>query len=186
MQEQGGKKVKFVAVEKAQWREVREIYLEAFPKRERKPFPILRWSARRGKVKVLAAVEDGVLQGFTAVIPWRDMVMVDYLAVSGSTRGKGTGSRIMGEVCRQYAGKRVVLLIERLDDRADNREQRIARRRFYYNNGFTSAGIFIQGAGGDMEVLTSGGPVSPEEYLGLQKYALGGLLFRLSGIRVTN
>ena len=63
--------MKFVAVEKAQWREVREIYLEAFPKRERKPFPILRWSARRGKVKVLAAVEDGVLQGFTAVIPWR-------------------------------------------------------------------------------------------------------------------
>lgn len=176
--------MKLMEVQKEQWGEIREIYLEAFPKRERKPFPVLRRSVRRGKMKVLAAVEDGVLQGFTAVIPWRDMVMVDYLAVSHKTRGKGTGSRIMQEVCRQYAGKRVVLLIERLDDQADNSEQRIARRRFYFNNGFTSAEIFTQGGGGEMEVLAHGGTVSPQEYLGLQKYALGKLLFCLSGIKI--
>ena len=176
--------MKLMEVQKEQWGEIREIYLEAFPKRERKPFPVLRRSVRRGKMKVLAAVEDGVLQGFTAVIPWRDMVMVDYLAVSHKTRGKGTGSRIMQEVCRQYAGKRVVLLIERLDDQADNSAQRIARRRFYFNNGFTSAEIFTQGGGGEMEVLVHGGTVSPQEYLGLQKYALGKLLFCLSGIKI--
>lgn len=56
-----------------------------------------------------------------------------------------------------------MLLIERVDDMAENCQQRTARRRFYLKNGFTSSGIFITGAGGDMEVLNYGGTVSQEE-----------------------
>ena len=63
-------------------------------------------------------------------------------------------------------------------------EQRIARRRFYLKNGFTSADIFVEGAGGDMEILNFGGKVSPEDYMRLQKYALGRFLFSLSGMRI--
>ena len=112
------------------------------------------------------------------------MVMVDYLAVSGKIRSKGTGSFIMQEICRYFSDKKVVLLIERLDEGAENQEQRIARRRFYLKNGFTSADIFVEGAGGDMEILNFGGKVSPEDYMRLQKYALGRFLFSLSGMRI--
>lgn len=65
-------------------------------------------------------------------------------------------------------------------------EQRIARRRFYLKNGFQPTGIFIAGAGGDMEIMSRGGPVSPEDYLELQAHALGPILFRLSGIKVVS
>ena len=68
-------------------------------------------------------------------------------------------------------------MIERLDEQADNKEQRIARRKFYLKNGFTSSGIFIKGTSGDMEILNFGEKVSPEEYLILQRYALGKLFF---------
>lgn len=167
-----------------QWKQLEEIYLEAFPKQERKPFGVLKGSVRRGKVRIFPAEENGTLLGFTAVIPFEDMVMVDYLAVSHKARGKGTGSQLMQQVCSHYAGKKVVLLIERLDDQAENAQQRMARRRFYLKNGFASTDLFTTGAGGDMEVLSFGGQVTGDAYLRLQKYALGSLLFRLSGIRL--
>ena len=112
------------------------------------------------------------------------MVMVDYLAVSSKIRSRGTGSRILEHICGQFPDKKIVLLIERVDDMAENCQQRTARRRFYLKNGFTSSGIFITGAGGDMEVLNYGGTVSQEEYMDLQRYALGKLFFCLSRIRL--
>lgn len=120
------------------------------------------------------------------MIPFKNMIMVDYLAVSAKTRSRGTGSRMLQDICQRFSGKKVVLLIERLEDEAENKEQRIARRKFYLKNGFTSSGIFIQGASGAMEVLNYGGMVTPEEYLSLQKYALGALFFRLSKIQLVN
>lgn len=176
--------MRLLQVQKNQWEKVKEIYLEAFPKRERKPFSSLRRSVKCGKVQLLTAVEGNQLFGFTAVIPYKNMVMVDYLAVSGKIRSKGTGSRILQEVCKMFADKKIVLLIEQVDEQADNWQQRIARRRFYVKNGFTSSEIFIDGRSGAMEILNFGGRVTPQEYLSLQKYALGALFFRLSGIRI--
>ena len=112
--------------------------------------------------------------------------MVDYLAVSSRIRSKGTGSYIMQNVCREFSDKKIVLLIERLEDDADNRDQRIARRKFYLKNGFSSSGIFITGASGNMEIMNYGGKVTPEKYMSLQEYALGKLFFKLSNIRILN
>ena len=78
-----------------QWKEVKEIYLEAFPKSERKPFFTIRHSVKKGKSRILTAEENGEIQGFAIVIPYRNMVMVDYLAVSGKIRSRGTGSKII-------------------------------------------------------------------------------------------
>lgn len=178
--------MEFTAAKENQWAQIKEIYLEAFPKRERKPYFTLRRSVKKKQAVVMTAAEGGQLLGFTVLIPYRDMVMVDYLAVSSKIRSKGTGSYIMEQVCKHFADQTVVLLIERLDDLADNRDQRIARRKFYVKNGFTSADIFISGASGDMEILNYGGTVSQEDYMDLQKYALGNLFFKLSKIKIVS
>lgn len=177
--------MEFTFAKENQWAQIKEIYLEAFPKHERKPYFALRHSVKK-KAMVMTATEGDQLLGFTVLIPYQDMVMVDYLAVSSKIRSKGTGSYIMEHVCKDFADKKIVLLIERLDDAADNREQRIARRKFYLKNGFTASNIFITGASGDMEILNCGGMVSSEDYMCLQKYALGNLFFRLSKIRIVN
>lgn len=178
--------MQFIIPEKQQWHEIKKIYLEAFPKRERKPYFMLRHAVRRKKATVMAAVENGQLLGFTALIPYHDMVMVDYLAVSSKIRSNGTGSRLLQNILKQFPDKKIVLLIERPDTAADNTEQRIARRRFYLKNSFVSSDIFITGASGDMEILVCGGTVSCEEYMDMQRYALGGILFRLSHIKISN
>lgn len=112
------------------------------------------------------------------------MVMVDYLAVNSAIRSKGTGSRILQNVCNLYSNKKIVLLIEQIDKMAENNQQRIARRKFYLRNGFTSSDIYISGVSGNMEVLNYGGKVSAKEYMELQKYALGKIFFLFSGIRL--
>ena len=178
--------MEFSLAKQEQWPEIKEIYMEAFPKAERKPYFVLRCSVKKKKAMVMTASECGQVQGFVVLIPYRDMVMVDYLAVSSKIRSKGTGSYILEQVCRQFPDKKIVLLIERLDDTASNREQRSARRKFYMKNGFTSADIFMTGASGDMEILNYGGRVSDTEYMSLQQYALGKLFFRLSRIRIVS
>ena len=176
--------MEFTSVKKQQWSEIKEIYMEAFPKCERKPFFLLRQSIKRKKAVLAGAAEGNQLLGFTVFFVYKDMVMIDYLAVSSKIRSRGTGSRILEHICGQFPDKKIVLLIERVDDMAENCQQRTARRRFYLKNGFTSSGIFITGAGGDMEVLNYGGTVSQEEYMDLQRYALGKLFFRLSRIQL--
>ncbi len=42
----------------------------------------------------------------------------------------------------------------------------------------------VEISGGQMEVLRWGGPVTAEEYLGIQRHAMGALLYRLSHTRV--
>lgn len=158
--------------------------MEAFPKAERKPFFTVRRSVNKGKSLLLTAMENEVLQGFVMAIPYKNMVMVDYLAVSSKIRSRGTGSKMMQEICRYFPGEKIVLLIERLDDTAENKDQRIARRRFYFKNGFTSSNIYITGRSGNMEILNFGGTVSKQEYMDLQQHALGKLMFRLSGIQL--
>lgn len=176
--------MEFTSVKKQQWSEIKEIYMEAFPKCERKPFFLLRQSIKRKKAVLAVAAEGNQLLGFIVFVVYKDMVMIDYLAVSSKIRSRGTGSRILEHICGQFPDKKIVLLIERVDDMAENCQQRTARRRFYLKNGFTSSGIFITGAGGDMEVLNYGGTVSQEEYMDLQRYALGKLFFRLSRIQL--
>lgn len=177
-------KIEILNANQKPWKEIREIYMEAFPKAERKPFSAVRHSVNKGKAQILTAMENGRVLGFVVVIPYKNMVMVDYLAVSSKIRSRGTGSKILQEVCGRFSDQKIVLLIERLDDTAENKEQRIARRRFYFKNGFTSSDIYIAGRSGDMEILNFGGTVSKQEYMDLQQYALGKLMFRLSGIKL--
>ena len=42
---------------------------------------------------------------------------------------------------------------------------------------------YITGHNGNMEILNFGGTVSLQEYMDLQRYTLGKLMFRMSGIR---
>ena len=108
--------MKFTYADKNQWPEIKKIYLEAFPKAERKPYLSLRHSVKKGKALLMTASENNQLLGFTVLIPYQDMVMVDYLAVSSRIRSRGTGSYIMEQVCKHFSDKKIVLLIERLDE----------------------------------------------------------------------
>lgn len=85
-------------MDNSQWPAIQEIYKEAFPKSEQKPFFLLKRPVRSGKAQLWTAEEDGQLLGFLLVNIWKDLVLVDYLAVSSKSRGKGTGSQLLQHV----------------------------------------------------------------------------------------
>lgn len=61
--------MKLTQINAEQWKQVKEIYMEAFPKAERKPFFVLRHSVKSKKAQILTATEDGTLMGFAWSFP---------------------------------------------------------------------------------------------------------------------
>ena len=66
--------MEFICAEEKQWKEIKTIYMEAFPKRERKPYFALRHSVKTKKAVVMAATEGEQVLGFIVLIPYKDMV----------------------------------------------------------------------------------------------------------------
>ena len=52
--------MKLTQINAEQWKQVKEIYMEVFPKAERKPFFVLRHSVKSKKAQILTATEDGI------------------------------------------------------------------------------------------------------------------------------
>lgn len=96
-------------MDNSQWPAIQEIYKEAFPKSEQKPFFLLKRPVRSGKAQLWTAEEDGQLLGFLLANIWKDLVLVDYLAVSSKSRGKGTGSQLLQHVVEIGGGQMEVL-----------------------------------------------------------------------------
>ena len=166
------------------WNDIKDIYFEAFPKAERKPFFTLKHAVKKGKAEVYIATDNDLVIGFIVCYPKEKLVMVDYLAVSNKIRSKGTGSQLLTYIKKIYSDKSIVLLIEKLDDNANNQTQRIARRRFYVKNGFESSNIFIDGSSGQMEVLIYGQTINSSQFLSLFEHVLGTLFYKLSHTRL--
>ena len=146
------------------YREVKRLYVSAFPRCERPPFWLLKSRAKKGLGDFLVAEENGTLIGFAYVIPYLDTAYLYYFAVSGGERGKGYGSRILGELKKIYSGKRFYLARETLDKGADNYAERVKRREFYLKNGFFDLPIMIKEASVTFDVMGVGGIVKSEEY----------------------
>ena len=96
-------------IEKSQWKEIKKIYKEAFPKNERKPFASIKRSVKRGKSEILIALENNIVAGFIMLTEYKDIVMIEYFAVSAEGRGKGVGSLMLNEIHARHKGKRTSL-----------------------------------------------------------------------------
>ncbi len=141
------------------------LYKEAFPKSERKPFPLMLKKREEG-VMELQALEDaqGEFCGLAITILYQDMVLLDYFAIVSKKRGQGTGSEAFALLRHKYAQKRFFLEIERTDVEAENILQRQKRKAFYLRNGLTETALYVELFGVEMEVLSDSCKICYEEY----------------------
>ncbi len=151
---------------------LKELYEEAFPANERKPFHVLEENQKKGVTDILALTDEKFV-GLVITVNYKDMVLIDYFAVDSFARGSGIGSKALELIRQRYAGKRVFLEIETPDESSANNEQRIRRKSFYLRNGLTAPGIYVNVYNTDMELMTFTKPVSFEEYVELYKWAMG-------------
>lgn len=153
--------------DQARLAQIETLYLNAFPKCERKPFSVICQKSREGVTDILSIEEDGRFLGLAITINFEDKVLLDYFAMDGEKRGKGYGSLALKALTRYYEGRRMIIEIETTAQKADNLSERIRRKRFYHKNGITDLGFMADLFGVRMEILSNKTAVTFDEYLEL-------------------
>ena len=142
----------------------KRLFRSAFPAVEKIPFWILRLFSLRKGIDFLSFSDNGAFVGFIYLVSYKKTTFVLYLAIDGSLRGKGYGSRVLSQIKAEKPGQRIVLNIEPLDDKAPNAEQRRKRLAFYERNGFSESGYVARDSSASYDALCRGPTLDPGEY----------------------
>lgn len=156
-----------------QWRKIRRLYKNAFPKYERKPFSLIRLMHRKGRADVWIMEQEGQFAGFAVTMNAEDMVLLDYFAVIAEMRGKGVGSEALKQLQRHYLGKRLFLEIESIYNGMSDLAERKRRKHFYLSNGMREMRVLVDLFGTEMELLGWECKVEFQDYLRLYQKSLG-------------
>lgn len=129
------------------------LYMSSFPKCERKPFSVILSMQKKGKTDLWYIEKDGKFTGMGATINGKNLILLDYFAISKKCRGQGVGSESLKQLRKLYPDKGFFLEIEKVFLDADNFEQRKRRKQFYLNAGMKELGTDAKLFGVDMELL---------------------------------
>lgn len=143
---------------------VREIYEEAFPDAEKRPWERMLRFAAEGKLDILAMIEDETVVGLVVLANHGDLVLLDYLAVTPRRRSGGYGAKALAALLAKTAGKTLFLEAELPEPNAPDDSIQNRRLRFYERNGFSIYGVNICFFGVPMTLMTAGEPVDFERY----------------------
>lgn len=145
-------------------KEIKRLYLSAFPREERAPFFVIRRRAERKAAVMLAARDGGEFVGFCYIVTHKKLAYLLYFAVDKSKRGMGYGTAILERLIEIYRGSKLFLAREQLDENAENYTERVNRHRFYLHSGFADLPGHIKELNVVYDIMGIGGAVSAAEY----------------------
>ena len=85
--------------------DIKQIYFEAFPKKERMPFPMMMAMSKLWNTEFLGFYDGNTLCGFVYLAHNRKIVFVMFFAVDKLLRSKGYGSDILQNIQSKYPEK---------------------------------------------------------------------------------
>ena len=124
-------RLKSIKRDKTHLEDIKQLYDRAFPFDERAPFGMLMRGIRKKNVNFFSCMHGDEWIGLLYVVNYLDMSYVFYFAVDDEKRGRGYGTAILKAARKKYAGRRLFLAIEEVDEKYDNYEQRLNRLHFY-------------------------------------------------------
>ncbi|MBR3841605.1 MAG: GNAT family N-acetyltransferase [Erysipelotrichales bacterium] len=138
---------------------IKKLYTTSFPENEQVPFVYLRLKAESDISDIFGVYEDDNFIGLLVTLYYKDIVFLWYLAIEHDLRGKGHGSLILNEAAKKYAGYRLILNIEEVENENQQR-----RKNFYLKNGYRECGFKTMEYGVIYEMLCHDDVVTYEEY----------------------
>lgn len=132
---------------------IKALYLSAFPKEERIPWPLLRLNAMRQDIDLTAFLDGDTFCGFTYSVIANGLHFLLFFAIDEPLRSRGYGSAILSQLKEEYGS--VVLNIEPFVEDAPNLPERQHRYGFYRHNGFFDTGYHVWEVGGMFRVLST-------------------------------
>lgn len=116
---------------------------EAFPQAERVAVERLVRLADEKKIEFSAIYDRDTFVGFYALRIHAATVYLLFLAIAPSKRSQGYGGEALSLLAELYRDYQIVLELEKLDEHAENWEQRRARKQFYLRNGYYETGYLM-------------------------------------------
>lgn len=148
-----------------QLKNIETLYMEAFPKEERKDFDLMLKKRDEGSMEIFSIEnEEGEFLGLTMTVLYQDIVLWDYLACREEARGKGVGTEAIRLLKERYEDKRIVLEFESTFEDCENLAIRKRRKALYQRLGLKLLPYQVLLFGVQMEMMTAGEYISFEEY----------------------
>ena len=138
-------------------KDIKHIYFEAFPKKERMPFPLMVAMSQLWNTQFLGFYDGNTPCGFVYFAVNRKLIFIMFLAVNKSLRSKGYGSCILQQIKNKYPNKKIIVSIEPCDDNASDIELRKRRKIFYMRNGYKETGYRMKLNGVIQEIIITNG-----------------------------
>lgn len=126
--------------------ELEELYLSAFPKKERFSFWILEDCSKEDNSDLYAILDNDKFVGMCYIVNCDGAYYLMYLAIQDELRNKKYGSKILEDLKEKY--KTLFLSIDKPID-----EISIKRKKFYLRNGFYDTNKYYEDTGVCYEVL---------------------------------
>lgn len=136
-----------------QWLRTYLLYRKAFPASERKPFRIIYFMHRKGKTDLWCIRCGNRFAGFASTVNGENLILLDYLAVAPSFRGKGIGTAALTQFLSKYPGQGVFVEIEDTACPGPDLDTRLRRKAFYQNCGMEELRTRAEVFGVNMELL---------------------------------
>lgn len=125
---------------------IKKLYLEAFPKKERFPFWVLKHSIKKGKATLNAIVDRDRFIGMEYIVNCDDSFYLMFFAIDKELRSKNYGTKVLKDLNEKY--DTIFLSIEKPKEELSKR-----RKNFYLRNGFYETNKYCSEAGVDYEIL---------------------------------
>lgn len=162
-------KFKKVTRESCFYNEIKELALEAFPKKEYLSPDTLLKMAKNDNFDFYEIIDKEMFIGFLAVQTYKDLCYLFFLAISKKNRFKGYGSKTLELLKNTYKDKKLIVDIEMPDCNSLNYMQRRKRKEFYLKNGYKETNLFLSYLGVDYEVLCMNDDFNEYEFKNLMQ-----------------
>lgn len=158
---------------------IKKLYILAFPKNERIPFFIYRKKSTKNNSKLFAITDNDKFIGFISVENYLDITCIMYLAITEKYRKFGYGTKVLNEIKNIYNNQRIVLIVEKEDTTCANNHIRIKRKHFYKKNGFSENEFIVKEGGVIFSPLSYNGKISKNEYYNLSIQFYGKIIYKI-------
>ena len=135
-------------------KEIKNLYLKAFPENERIPFnqienmPISIW-----------AFEEKDFLGFAMTLSHETLTHILFFAIKEEKRNQGIGSQCLKEIKKLYPKQSILVDIEK-----PNTKLRIRRKNFYLRNQFKESSIHYSWENEDYDILVYGPSITEKDF----------------------
>lgn len=148
--------------------EINDLYIEAFPKAERKPMDQIIKICQNGYGRIIPILMDDEFVGMFITLDsdGDNTLLIDYFAIKSDYRGLSLGSKAI-ELLNEMENKTIIIEIEPCVNEASNLLQRQKRKKFYENLGFRQTDINISWFGVDLELMSLNKTINFNHYMDL-------------------